>query len=686
VQSGESDCREASLSQLRKNLSDAPSKASVENIMLRAEHKIENKRFGSQLGSFLAALPIHSAARLLFAGVFSAVLIVAAEISLWPAWLKIIVVVAGILPILYFTYHLPARTNEAEHSVRTLHDSTEMFSVAFDYSTIGMALVFHTGRWHRVNRSLCEILGYSEQELLAKDFKDLIHPDDRFAAMAKLEQLLRSKVATFQTETRCIHKLGHEVWVLWIVSQALVENSDSAHLIFQIQNITDRKAAEQRLLHDAFHDTLTGLPNRALLEDRLKLTIARAKRRHDLRFAVLFLDVDRFKLVNDSLGHMVGDQLLVGIARRLEKCLRPEDTIARVGGDEFTILLEDLSSEQEAITVAERIHQELKLPFNLGGRDVFTTVSIGIAHGSMAYDHPEEILRDADTAMYRSKSMGKARHETFDEEMHARSVNLLQMETDLRRAQERNELYIEYQPIVALDDFRVCGFEALVRWQHPQRGLISPLDFIPIAEEGGQILHIGQWVLREACLQLKNWHEKFPTDESLYMTVNLSAKQFGQPDLIDQIRCILEETGLDPNFLKLEITESVLMDDFDSAAAMLFQLRALGVRLSIDDFGTGYSSLTYLHRFPIDTLKIDRSFIDVLDKDNVEIVRTILSLADNLGMDVVAEGVETQEQMALLRNLSCQSAQGYFFSKPMDVAAAEKIISETYNPPLARVA
>jgi predicted signal transduction protein with EAL and GGDEF domain len=383
---------------------------------------------------------------------------------------------------------------------------------------------------------------------------------------------------------------------------------------------------------------------------------------------------------------MVGDQLLVGIARRLEKCLRPEDTIARVGGDEFTILLEDLSSEQEAITVAERIHQELKLPFNLGGRDVFTTVSIGIAHGSLAYDHPEEILRDADTAMYRSKSMGKARHETFDEEMHAHSVNLLQMETDLRRAQERNELYIEYQPIVALDDFRVCGFEALVRWQHPQRGLISPLDFIPIAEEGGQILHIGQWVLREACLQLKNWHEKFPTDESLYMTVNLSAKQFGQPDLIDQIRCILEETGLDPNFLKLEITESVLMDDFDSAAAMLFQLRALGVRLSIDDFGTGYSSLTYLHRFPIDTLKIDRSFIDVLDKDNVEIVRTILSLADNLGMDVVAEGVETQEQMALLRNLSCQSAQGYFFSKPMDVAAAEKIISETYNPPLARVA
>ena len=653
--------------------------------MLRADKNIENERLGLQPGSVLTALPIHSAARLLFVSLFSAILI-AAGISFLPAWLSVIAVIAGILPALYFTYHLPAQAKEAEQSVTVLRDSTEMFRAAFDYSTIGMALVYHNGRWHRINRSLCQILGYSEHELLDKNFKDLIHPDDRFSAMAKLEQLLRSKVATFQTETRCIHKLGHVVWVLWSVSQALVENSDSPHLIFQIQNITDRKEAEQRLLHDALHDTLTGLPNRALLEDHLQLTIARAKRRHNLRFAVLFLDVDRFKLVNDSLGHMIGDQLLVGIARRLEKCLRPEDTIARVGGDEFTILLEDLSNEQEAIMVAERIHQELKMSFNLSGRDVFTTVSIGIAHGSMAYDHPEQILRDADTAMYRSKSLGKARHETFDEEMHAHSVNQLQMEMDLRRAQERNELYIEYQPIVALDDFRLCGFEALVRWQHPQRGLISPLDFIPIAEEGGHILQIGRWVLREACLQLKLWQEKFPTDESLYMTVNLSAKQFGQPDLIDQVSRILAETGLDANFLKLEITESVLMDDFDSAAAMLFQLRALGVRLSIDDFGTGYSSLTYLHRFPIDTLKIDRSFVDVLDKDNVEIVRTILSLAENLGMDVVAEGVETQEQMALLRNLSCQSAQGFFFSKPIDIAAAEKVISETYNPRLARVA
>ncbi|HWN07694.1 MAG TPA: EAL domain-containing protein [Pyrinomonadaceae bacterium] len=575
---------------------------------------------------------------------------------------------------------------ENESSAITLRDDAEMFRVAFEHSTVGMAIGLPSGCWHVLNQSLCKMLGYSEQELLGRKFQEILHPEDRLAALEKVAELVTNKVPISQSETRCLHKDGQIVWVLWSVSPVFVQSSGTIQLIFQIQNTSDRKEAEKRLAHDAFHDALTGLPNRALVRHHLKLAIARVKRNQDLKFALLFLDVDRFKLVNDTLGHIGGDQLLVGIARKLEVCLRPSDTVARVGGDEFTILLQDLADTSEAVTVAERIHKALETPININGREVFTTVSIGIAPLSSQYDLPDEILRDADTAMYRSKALGKAGHETFDEEMHDHSKNVLQIETDLRLAHEREEFFVNYQPIVSLEDFRVCGFEALVRWQHPERGLISPADFIPIAEEGGQILQIGEWVLREACSQLKRWQEAFPADTSLYITVNLSPKQFAQPDLVGRVKGILNETGLDPSFLKLEITESVLMDDFEAAAKLLFELRGLGVRLSIDDFGTGYSSLTYLHRFPIDTLKIDRSFVMRMDKDNVEIVRTILSLAENLGMDVVAEGIETQVQMGLLRDLGCQNGQGYFFSKPMNVADADRVIAETYNPRVAQVA
>jgi diguanylate cyclase (GGDEF)-like protein/PAS domain S-box-containing protein len=654
--------------------------------MIRADGTVKKRPLES-LRSLLAAAPTPSAARLLFVVIVSCILVVATD-SLGRVWPYVAVIIAAILAItvLYFASRFPKRTGPVATSIATLQSSTELFQAAFDFAAIGMALVFPNGRCQRVNRSLCEILGYTDQELLATDFQDFVHPDERLGARTKWEQLLSGKIPGYQIETRCTHRDGQEVWVLWSVSKATVEHSESAHLIFQIQDIADRKAAEERLLHDAFHDALTGLPNRALMMDHLKLAIARNKRKSDLTFAVLFLDLDRFKVVNDSFGHMIGDQLLVGIARRLEGCVRPGDTVARVGGDEFTILLEDVTDVREAVSVAERIQHELKMPFHLSGRDVFTTVSVGIAPGSTSYNLPDEILRDADTAMYLSKSLGKARHEMFDEEMQAQSVNLLQMENDLRRAFERNEFFINYQPIVALDDFRLCGFEALVRWQHPECGLISPVQFIHIAEESGQILQIGEWVLREACHQLQRWQERFPSDKPLYMTVNLSAKQFAQPDLVDRVRDILTETTIDPAFLKLEITESVVMDDFETAAAMLSQLRALGVRLSIDDFGTGYSSLTYLHQFPIDTLKIDRSFVTRIDKENVEIVRTILMLAENLGMDAVAEGVETQEQMTLLRNLSCQSGQGYFFSKPLGVTEAETMISETYYPRPALVA
>src|SRR5438105_548771 len=449
----------------------------------------------------------------------------------------------------------------------------DRFRSAFDYAAIGMALVSTEGRWLQVNRSLCQILGYSEKELLTTDFLAVTHPDDLPTALSNIGQLLRGKVQASQMEKRYINKSGHEVWVHWSVSMVRDQYSKSVHLIFQIQDITDRKLAEQQLHHDAFHDALTGLPNRALFMDHLKLAIARSRRNSSTTFAVLYLD------------------------------------------------------------------------------------------------------------LYRAKTLGKARYEIFDKAMHARAINLLQMETDMRRALEREEFILHYQPIVSLENFRLRGFEALVRWQHPQRGFISPMDFIPVAEETGMIIQLGEWVLREACGQMQRRQRIFPLDHPLSVAVNLSSKQFSQTTLISKVAMILQETGVNPHTVKLEITESVVMENIDTATDMLRQLRGLGVKLAIDDFGTGYSSLSYLHRFPIDTLKIDRSFVTRMSEnnENTEIVRTIVVLAQNLGMDVIAEGVETNEQLVLLQKLGCENGQGYFFSKPVNSDGAEKIIAETYG-------
>jgi diguanylate cyclase (GGDEF)-like protein len=433
-------------------------------------------------------------------------------------------------------------------------------------------------------------------------------------------------------------------------------------------------------LHDALHDGLTGLPNRALLLDRIAHALARLQRRRDALFAVLFIDIDRFKNVNDGLGHMMGDQLLVAVARRLETIVSPSDTVARLGGDEFVLLLEDLESPERATSMAERIQQALRAPFDLNGQEVFTTASIGIALGSDDYFFPEEMVRDADTAMYRAKANGRARHEQFQPSMHAHAVALLQLESSLRRAVEREEFIVRYQPIVSLASGRLRGFEALVRWQHPQRGFIPPGEFVPMAEETGLIVKLGEWVLLQACRNTRAMQQRFPAREGeqpLSVSVNLSVRQFLQPDLADRVRRVLEETGLSPRSLHLEITESVIMENSTQAAALLRQLEALNVHVHLDDFGTGYSSLAYLHNFRMDALKIDGSFVRRVGQrgDGGEIVKTIVHLARDLRMEVIAEGVESAEQLAYLQSLKVDYGQGFHFAPALDAWRLEQMIA-----------
>ncbi len=593
--------------------------------------------------------------------------------------------VIGVVYITYKTYlkNVEVSVAQAEQSKRhaeLLQESEERFRSAFDYAAIGMALVSPEGRWLQVNRSLCQLVGYSEEELLTADIQSLTHREDLGDLLVHQSRLLKGQIPGYQTEKRYIHKSGHEVWTLLSVSPVRDPETQSLRTIFQIQDITDRKRAEAQLVHDAFHDGLTGLPNRALFIDHLRLAVARSGRKEYPLFSVLFLDLDRFKVVNDSLGHLVGDQLLMTMASRLATCLRPGDTIARLGGDEFTILLEDLKSINEVTHIAKRIQRELAKPFELeGGRQVFTSASIGIAPSTMGYERPEDILRDADTAMYYAKSLGGGSHQVFDKSMHTRAVKLMEMQNDLRLAIEKEELIVEYQPIVSLDTFAITGFEALIRWQHEELGLINPSQFIPLAEETGLIIPIGEWVLRKSCAQIREWQDRYSTETPLTMSVNLSCKQFAQPDLIEQIEKILQETKLDPSALRLEITESVMVENEEAASGMLRRLRMLGVGLSIDDFGTGYSSLSSLHRFPISTLKIDASFVRRMSgqNENTEIVRTIMSLAENLGMDVTAEGVETLEQVTKLRTFGCQKGQGFFFSRPVSAINAEVLLRET---------
>ncbi|MEK7724306.1 MAG: EAL domain-containing protein [Acidobacteriota bacterium] len=534
--------------------------------------------------------------------------------------------------------------------------------------------IYYSPRW-------MEILGITEDGGIApsKEFwLDSIHPNDYAEVIRDFSSHLQGKTEHFENEHRILHLSGEYRWVLIRGLATRDEKGNALRIAGSMTDITERKVAEERLAHDALHDSLTGLPNRKRLMARLNRSLERLRKSTEHTFAVYFIDLDRFKLINDTLGHQAGDELLLKITEKLEFVVRPSDMVARLGGDEFVILLEDVNTEKQITVVAERILKGLREPMMIAGQKVYSGASIGIVLGSGEYETADDLLRDADLAMYRAKSKGKGRFEIFDAKIHSGTLSLLQLEIDLRRAIENWEFVLNYQPVVTLNSEEISGFEALVRWNHPIRGVIPPNDFIPIAEDTGLILPIGRWVLREACQQLRQWQDQFPEAASLVMNVNLSARELDQKDLILQIKKVLKETKLDPKCLKLEITESVIMKNAEQAIKTVKELRDMGIRVSIDDFGTGYSSLSYLHRFPIDTLKVDRSFINRIgtEGEHAEIIQTIIKLAANLGMDVVAEGVESEEQLNFLKNMNCEFGQGYYYSKPVDSVAAFDIVEK----------
>jgi diguanylate cyclase (GGDEF)-like protein/PAS domain S-box-containing protein len=555
---------------------------------------------------------------------------------------------------------------ERKRTEGALREAEERFRRSFDDAAIGMALVAPDGQFLRTNRSLCEILGYVEEELLEKTFQDITYPDDLDADLDQVRRMLVGKIRTYQMEKRYFHKDGQVVWVLLSVSMVHDEEGEPLYFVSQIQDISERKVLEERLEHRAFHDSLTDLPNRQLFMDRLGQALRRTMRRHK-RVAVLFMDIDKFKGVNDSLGHEVGDLLLTVVAQRLGHCLRPEDTLARFGGDEFVVLIEAVDDPEQAVEVAKRITEEFRKPFNIEGRDLYVAASIGISLGNARTHDSDGLLRDADTAMYRAKDETEG-YTLFDPSMHALVFRRLELENDLRRAIEQEEFVLRYQPIVRLDDVGGVGrLEALVRWDHPERGLLDPDEFIPIAEESGLVVPMGEQVLEYACRCAVEWQRQFPRRTPLVLSVNLSARQLSRPDLAETVARVLRETGMEGGCLNLDVTEVVYVSTLERHTAVLDRLKGMGVEISIDDFGTIYSSLSYLKRLTADTIKIDKSFVKGLGEvvEDTAVVQMIIWLAHTLGMEVIAEWVESEEQARLLKELGCDMAQGYYFAKPL---------------------
>jgi diguanylate cyclase (GGDEF)-like protein/PAS domain S-box-containing protein len=571
-----------------------------------------------------------------------------------------------------------ARMDKARREAR---DTAERFQRAFDSGVTGMALVSEDGRYLSVNRALCEITGYSESELLSLDFQDITHPDDLSADLEQLHALVAGRVALYETEKRYVHRDGHVVWVQIGVSAVHSENGRVEYLISQLHDVTERKRIEEELAHQALHDPLTGLPNRALFLDRLRHAIVRL-RRHPGEVAVLFVDLDRFKNVNDTLGHDAGDQVLAEAAKRLRESARAEDTVARFGGDEFTILCDD-ADQDEAKEVAERILAALARPFSRSGREFHLSASIGIRVNGHATADPDSLLRDADMALYIAKEHGRARFELFDPAAPAGAVDLLATSQALRVALRDEQFCLHYQPCVDLKTGRIVALEALVRWQHPDRGLVPPGDFIPAAEESGLIVPIGEWVLQEACSQLAAWRAKGEAPLDLRVAVNVSARQLSDPNLPVAVAAARESANLEPAALCLEITESAVIKDPVMALANLLALKQQGTFIALDDFGVGFSSLSQIRELPpVDMIKVDRSFTAGLGQNpsDTAVVTAVLSLAHSLGLMTVGEGIETDDQLDRLRELGCEIGQGFHFSRPEPPDRVPFVLRELTGP------
>lgn len=559
---------------------------------------------------------------------------------------------------------------ERKEMERALRESEERYALASRAANDGLWDWYLTRNELHYSSRWKEMLGIEDEEIRGsiEEWFSRAHPADIGQLKIEINSHLDGITSQFTNEHRMMHKDGTYRWMLTRGIAVRDVEGRPYRMAGSQADITDRKNAEEQLVHDAFYDALTGLPNRVLFMDRLTHALKRTFRGGDHSFAVLFIDLDRFKVINDSLGHSVGDALLVETSRRLERCVRSVDTVARLGGDEFVVLCDGIKDPENALSVADRIQSEIKEPFRVQGTDIHTTVSIGIAYSSKEHRLPDDILRDADIAMYKAKSLGKARVEVFEPSLRGHAVAILHLENDLRRAIENREFRLQYQPIMDLETDRIIGLEALIRWQHPHRGLLSPVEFIPLAEETGLIVPMGEWVLRAACEQLQLWHTEGLA--YLYVAVNVSPIQLRQPDFGDRVMSILKETGADPGRLTLEITETALMEQDRQIIEALLRLKCIGIQVSLDDFGTGYSALSCLQNLPVDTLKIDRSFVKPLAKgEQGKIIETIILLGKNLGINVVAEGIETEEQLDYLKEMHCQTGQGFFLSKPVNVEA-----------------